>query len=225
MLAIQELWELKSIPSLPGFQPLIFKSRNKGNGGGVGFFIRHGFKFTQINTSFNEKNLESIAIDIQLNKHKSVRIINVYVNPTVKLHETILNLKSLPTNNNCVVIGDFNLNLFNNRNCELIESFHDRGMTQQIDQATRVVHTVRGESRSLIDLSFTNIKLAKSYIITSDMSDHFSICTTINNKWRKCKEERVDNFIPSQDQRSTEYLRQWLAARDWKDVINDNTKK
>ena len=159
-------------------------------------------------------------------KHKVTRICNLYIPPDVKLHETLPQLDLLPLKrNNCYVMGDFNHNQLNPRNKELAKEFMGLGFHGLIDQPTRVVRTVRGESRTIIDLIFTNNKLSKGFILQTDFSDHFTLVVSLNDKWRKCKEEHVKTYSPLQDPRSLEYLRSFMAARDWTDVLSDQTEK
>jgi exonuclease III len=44
IIAIQETWEIcqPDVLSIPGFQPIIFKSRTQMRGGGIGFYVRNG---------------------------------------------------------------------------------------------------------------------------------------------------------------------------------------
>ena len=226
VICLQEIYDLHgNIPSIPGFQPLICKNRRLKNGGGVGIYVRENLDVKIVDSPFLESRLETISIDVQMNKYKVIRIINVYIPPHVKLHETLSQLDTLPMKKtNCFVLGDLNHNQLNPKNVELAREFNSLGFRSMIDQPTRVAKTVRGESRTIIDLAFTNNKLSKSYIIQSDISDHFSIACTINPKWRKCKEELVKNYSPLQDPRSLEYLKAFMAARDWSDILKDNTE-
>ena len=226
VICLQELWELQMpFPVIPGFQPLVCKTRNNKGGGGVGFYVRENIDFKLIDSPFLECKLETIAIDLTLCKYKTTRIINIYVPPEVKLYETLSHLELLPVKrNNCFVLGDFNHNQLNPRNKELARDFTALGFSCLIDQPTRVVRTIRGESRTIIDLIFSNNKLSKSFIIQTDFSDHFSTAVTLNDKWRDCKKEFTKTYSPLQDPRSLEYLKSFLTARDWSDVLNDHSK-
>ena len=44
IIALQELWSLPDPDKffIPGYQRIIFKSRNKTRGGGVGFYVKQG---------------------------------------------------------------------------------------------------------------------------------------------------------------------------------------
>ena len=226
VICLQEIYDLHgNIPTIPGFQPLICKNRKVKTGGGVGIYVRENMDVKLVKSPFLESRLETLSIDVQINKHRIIRIINVYIPPNVKLHEARSNLDLLPfKKSNCHIIGDFNLNQNNPKNLELAKDFTALGFRATIDQPTRIVETVRGVTKTIIDLAFTNNKLSKSFIIQTDLSDHYTLAVTINDKWRKCKEEFAQNYSPLQDDRSLEYLKCFMAARDWSDVLNDNTE-
>ena len=69
IIAIQEVWEIRSpdLVNLPGFQPLVFKSRINMRGGGVGFYVRNGLNFSIMEnlSSFETKIFESITIKLR----------------------------------------------------------------------------------------------------------------------------------------------------------------
>ena len=46
IIALQELWSLPDPDKffISGYQKIIFKSRNKTRGGGVGFYVKQGLK-------------------------------------------------------------------------------------------------------------------------------------------------------------------------------------
>ena len=115
VICLQELWDLVGpYPIIPGFQPLVCKTRQGKGGGGVGIYVRENIDFKTISSPFLESKLETIAIDLYLNKHKMTRLINLYIPPGVKLEDTLSHLDLLPVKkNNCFLVGDFNLNQYN----------------------------------------------------------------------------------------------------------------
>ena len=106
LIALQETWAIKhpQLLDIPGFQPLVFTNRNKGRGGGIGFYIRNGINFT-INkelSTFVDKTFESLTLDISLTNNNSLKhlsVTNIYRSPSL--------INSLPTN-------------------EQMENFHDK---------------------------------------------------------------------------------------------------
>ena len=224
-LCVQELWSLQGIPEIPGFQKLYYKSRKGNRAGGVGIFIRNNFKYTILKSPFIENVFESISIEIQANAHKSYRLVNLYIPPSVKLQDTLPLISKLPINKrNTLVVGDFNYNLANPANMSLVEEFSGLGLASLVDQPTRVVHTKTGLSKTIIDHCYTNIQSAESFVMTTDFSDHFSVATTINCNFRQRKKDKSNSFAPLQDDKSLSLLEQYLAAVDWSEVLKDKTE-
>ncbi len=62
------MWEVRSLNSLiiPGFQPIVCKTRANMRGGGVGFYVRDGLTFKLLDnlSPFEPKILESITIQL-----------------------------------------------------------------------------------------------------------------------------------------------------------------
>jgi exonuclease III len=68
VIAVQEIWEVKykELVILPGFQPLVCKTRSDMRGGGVGFYVRENLCFSVIEdlSPFTSKIFESITIKL-----------------------------------------------------------------------------------------------------------------------------------------------------------------
>ncbi len=49
IVILQETWELKfpNLLTIPGFQKIVYRTRDKGRGGGVGIFVRDGLNFKE----------------------------------------------------------------------------------------------------------------------------------------------------------------------------------
>jgi len=67
IIAVQETWQIKYVETvtLPGFN-FIFKQREKGRGGGVGFYISESLNYKIIDelSPFVEKTLECLTVEI-----------------------------------------------------------------------------------------------------------------------------------------------------------------
>ena len=97
-------------------------------GGGVGFYVREDIEFKIIDSPFYESRFETICVDVYLSKYKVTRLLNLYIPPGTKLHETLDLLDRLPLKkNNCFVFGDFNYNQRNPSNKELARDFTGLG--------------------------------------------------------------------------------------------------
>jgi hypothetical protein len=73
---LQETWNVIDANHFPldGYQPLIYKSRQKSHGGGIGIYLKKGiiFKILPEKSTFIEKLYESIVIEITAKKGKNV---------------------------------------------------------------------------------------------------------------------------------------------------------
>jgi hypothetical protein len=91
IIALQETWRLKypDLLKINGFQNIIFKNREKGQGGGVGFYIRDGLDFKIIDMPFNDfkdKIFESLTIEVGSNINGTIKRYNltcIYRSPTL----------------------------------------------------------------------------------------------------------------------------------------------
>ena len=227
IICIQEIWQLEGgIPTLPGFQKLYYKCRSNNRAGGVGIYVSDKFKYTELDSPFLESKIESIAIKVSVNPKKTIKVVNVYIRPNQNLEDILPLVSTLPVSGrNTLVMGDFNYNLLNKNNIKLVEKFQELGLPNIVNKPTRVVHTKKGTSKSLVDHIYTNIRGAENYIITTDISDHFTLCCTLQSNWKTRKKETKPSLAPLQDEKSIELLRQYFTAVDWTTVTEDSSKK
>ena len=227
ILCLQEVWSLDTVPTIPGFQKLYYKCRSTNRGGGVGIYVSDRLKYTVLDSPFHENVLETISVKINVNQYKSIKLINVYIKPNQKLVELLPLLSTLPVGGrNTMVVGDFNFNLLNSKNSTLVEKFYELGLSCIVDKPTRVVHTAAGLSKTLVDHAYTNIRGSENFILTTDYSDHFAVCATIQSNWRlRKKEQKQNSYAPLQDDKYLSLLKQYFTAVDWSEVIEDNSKK
>ena len=229
VLCLQEVWSLDFLPVLPGFQKLYYKCRSTNKAGGVGIYISDKYKYSVLDSPFLENKLETISVKISVNPHKTIKLINVYIRPNQKLEDLLPLMSTLPIGGrNTMVVGDFNFNLLNKNNCRLVEKFNELGLSCIVDKPTRVVHTKLGITKTLVDHVYTNIRGSENFILTTckTISDHFAVACTIQTNWRsRKKEQNQNNYAPLQDDKSLNFLKQYLSAVDWTPVMENNTKK
>jgi len=81
IIAIQETWEIcqPDVLSIPGFQPIIFKSRTQMRGGGIGFYVRNGLNVKVIDnlSPFEQKIFEALTIQVSY-PDKSILVTSAY---------------------------------------------------------------------------------------------------------------------------------------------------
>ena len=193
ILCLQEIWKISDpLPfSIPGYQPLIFTSRQNSQGGGVGIYLKNGISFKHLPalSIFIEKLFESIFIEITLSNGKKIIIGSIYRSNTQysnltqleqfnQFNEILLNvLSSIEITQPTYILGDTNLDAIkyntNNQVTSYIDSLFLSGFLQTITKPTRCT----SHSATLIDHCITNISQTsyKNFILTSQISDHFPI--------------------------------------------------
>jgi len=192
IIAIQETWHINYIETvtLPGFN-FIFKQREKGRGGGVGFYISETLNYKIIDdlSPFVEKTIECLTVEIFTKKSKKTLLSNIYHSPTpavgltVKSHtENFLQLLDELLSNislfniNTVAFTDSNINLLNlDRNpvaVDYLNLLHSNSFIQSIQRATRIAE----KNFSLIDHILIKNAVEKKFVtgvLINDLSDHF----------------------------------------------------
>ena len=200
IILLQENWNLQNpdLFHIPGYSPLIFKSRsNNVQGGGVGMYFKEKIRFNILHEKciFIDRIFESIFAEVWLPNNKKIIIGTIYrpnVNhPTftsgeqfsqfIDLFSNLLNdLSNL--NTPVTLFGDFNLDALkyniNNQVSEYINLLFSYGFLQLIMRPTRCALA----SATLIDHIVTNVKsdLYETVILTTKISDHFPIIQFCN---------------------------------------------
>ena len=227
--ALQETWSAKVQYKLEGFQPLIERQRLHRRGGGVGFYLENSVKYTIVSSPFLEGSVETMCIDVKVDKRKSFRIINIYRVPEADAADLIKIIPDLPfskTNPN-IVLGDININIEDVRKHGLIELFADCGLASLIDIPTRIgTREINGKlvtTATVIDHVYTNIKLARTFVYETSISDHYTVALTLNDKRSKLKLPPPEFMSPLHDERSLDYLLAYLKAyrksTNWEEVL------
>jgi hypothetical protein len=79
-IAVQETCGKTGARMLPGFQPLVARTRTDKGGGGVGFLMRTGTAFTQNDSLFIQGLFETISITLAFDG-KITKLVNLYKPP------------------------------------------------------------------------------------------------------------------------------------------------
>jgi len=198
IICLQEVWTVAGADlfPLPGYQPLISKTRSTGQGGGGGLYIRTGlpFKLCRAKSVFIDKLYESIFIDITLASSKKLTIGSIYrpntrystLTPSEQLtqfNDLLLNtLSQIEPTANTLIVGDINLDALkygtNDNVTSYIDSLFTSGFLQTITLPTRCT----SHSATLIDHAITNMPQTTftNLILTQQISDHFPIFVLTN---------------------------------------------
>ena len=231
-IALQELWNLPhpELLKIPNYQ-LFFKQRNNARGGGVGFYVREDIptKVNQLMSPFYEKILESLTIEILLNK-KKIYLTSFYRPPNNDAYSVELffeHFEALLNNfnrndNPYFIFGDSNINLLKLKDCKMAQNYlntaHSSGFINGIFKATRI----QNEKFSLIDhiLSKNEPSILSFRVITSDISDHF--ITALSFCLDKQVEKPTNSFIRNFGTNNMNMFRNTLNSLSWNNVLECN---
>jgi hypothetical protein len=237
VISLQEVSTIHNASTLmiPGYHPLIFKSRLSAKGGGIGFYVRENLKF-KVNydlSPFYERILETLTIELFYDKAKYF-LSSVYRppgnHPTLNDKELFnsfmtsfeIHLNSLK-NYNSFILTDSNINLLTIDKSKNSQDFLDmmlsNGFLNLITKATRFSNN----SFSLIDQIFTNMQIppAHSGIILNDLSDHLLTFTCLNQK-------KANNSLPGFKEyrvfsdNSIARFKNDLSNIDWMNILKHN---
>lgn len=186
LILLTETWlgaDSEQLFQIPGYEAI---SLNRaGRGGGIRIYALEGLitncyaEFTAIHNTH-----ESIFLRIRLKNAFSFVIGCIYRPPSCSiplfceyLHNSLLSNENI-IRSNCILIGDFNLDLLKVDQCLSIQTFSDLmvegGFTQLISDPTRVNN--RGLTTSLLDHIWVNFdKVIHSGLVNSNFTDHIPI--------------------------------------------------
>ena len=240
VIAIQETWLVKypHLLLIPGFQPLTYINRNRGRGGGVGFYVKNGInvKIEKDMTYNIDKIFEAITLDISYNRDnltKHYKVTNIYRSPTTiegltsnqqheEFQDRLETLLSDLNNCNCdaYIFLDANINLLdidtNPHANQYFTNLTNSGFLLTNFRASRI----QNNCSTLIDHILTNSKTntLTSGSIIEDISDHF--ITFLQPNILKCKSKplKVKHRIYSKT--NLENFKRDLYQTNWDEVIN-----
>ena len=192
IICLQEIWQIpdENLVQLSDYQPFIFKTRTRKQGGGVGFYIKKGLQFKVLLKSiFIEFIFESLFIEICDKDGKKTVIGSIYrsnstlpnLTPSEQFTQFSEHLSSsleeFSKNDklDLILTGDLNIDILKYKNCNSAKNYVDtlfaNGFLQIVTRPTRCTST----SASCLDHFITNSN-QESYevaIIIIRISDHF----------------------------------------------------
>ena len=208
LILLQEIWQ-RSPQMIPGFQPIEGRYRKFRVGGGVGFFIDQGLNYTLLDTPFDEGTFESQAFETTINRKCHI-FINIYCPhklPIKVVSEYLTEiLKDIEQGKSVSIFGDLNIDIQKPNNFELIDIMASYGFASLIQDPTRV----KDESKSTIDLLFTNDSTLNGGIFPLEISDHYTIFATLETG----RSKKMFKEKPLCDIRSMEYMRDCVMDQD-----------
>lgn len=178
--------EHKNLYNIDGYQS-VYQSKIEGKkkGSGIGIYIKNELQYNVLEDySFCNSNFESLFVSVSNSTSQcDPLIVGVIYRPPsgsidtfLKEYDTILS--KLPSNNVCIM-GDFNINLFDNNQNVYENTFFARGFIPTISLAT---HEKPGCTPSCIDNIFTNLSshVSKSFVLENRVSHHHPIISVFN---------------------------------------------
>ena len=239
--SLQETWLKDSnlhLYSYPGYKTF-FKCRTPGKDrGGVGLIINDAISCQLLNNEhFTDNILETICVKIKFGDFKAV-LISLYRPPSHPNHTTQQSFELFITHFNnfldyldkinlpIILSGDFNLNLLTlmneNSNASLLnENLLFASFLQCITRVTRLQHP----SFSLID--FVCLRdliqhLSHTFVIHTDISDHFPVMCILNIGVVKRVPKPKDIKKRFYSSTNIENFRHALSQLDWLNVTELN---
>ena len=174
--------------SLPGYR--LFYNNSVTKAGGSAIYVSDCLNCHQLSQSkIKCDGCEDVWVNVKLNNSETLVVGSVYRHPNnvIKNFEDafISVIKSFKSNQNYIVLGDFNINYDEVTTQQSISDYANHinnvGCEQLIDKPTRICQT----TGSIIDHIYVNSILkdhVQPIIFYEDISDHLPICATI-----KCK--------------------------------------
>ena len=188
VIGLTETWvnqDLNQPYSLSDYD-FVVKNRQNRIGGGVALYVHTKYNYiVRDEISLSNDFIESLFIEIIIPNSKNILIGVIYRPPNSNVKDFLTHSSDLLrcqifNNNDSFIMGDFNINLLkrdhdhNNVSQDFLEILLSASFLPLISKPTRVV----SPSSTLIDNIFSNvIPHPESYIVLSDMTDHYPIMT------------------------------------------------
>ena len=228
VIGITESWLDSSVEDIeieiPGYN--IHRRDRDRHGGGVCLYIKSNLPFNPRRDQEVE-GLEAAWVEILLPKTRPIAIGVCYRPPKqqnfYELLEKSCNSGLGLTENECILMGDFNTDILKNNNKSILgkalANFNQMyGLTQLVNEPTRISAT----SESILDLLMVSDpdKICQSGVLCVGFSDHNLIFCT-----RKITRIPINNHksirVRSMKRYSKESFVQLLAEQDWSSVLGN----
>ena len=168
--------------------------------GGLACYVSDAIKYSDTSYSHlnqSTKHIEMQWIELSIDNIRPIMIVNVYRPPqgdyktACKLILESIDKADLKDNTEIYMLGDFNIDFkpLNSKSPafkELDFTAKALGLTQLINDPTRIQHRNGLECSSTLDLIFTNSEFVKeAQVLDINISDHLSVLVRRKKKWKK----------------------------------------
>ena len=238
IICLTEIWNLKDndFYNLEHYN-FVSKMRRHTTGGGVAYYIKKGIRYKEIKdlSLFEEKIIECLTLELDFGKKDKLILSNIYRSNSPhpnysagEQNDTFLeafcklqgDLSSLK--HKSYIVGDMNFDLLKFEIHDKTEILLDNGFAHGFLQLVSLPTRISNNSATLIDHIYTNATLNnfETYIILSDISDHFPICHIISDKTK----EKKPNYIQVQNFNEENILsfKEDLSNTNWACVFDQD---
>jgi hypothetical protein len=151
---------------------------------GVTIFIRNNVIITDLNTNIIT-DCNSIEINFKFNE-LNYKIIGIYRSPSLAINNFLMGidayLSNISNTYKVIICGDMNINILEKSSnvSNYLNILATYNFISCIDSYTRVIDTL---TFCIVHIFIRNINISKanSFIIKTDITDHFSLTFFINN--------------------------------------------
>ena len=201
-------------------------------GGGICLFVRDDLVFaSRTDLSKFDNFVESLFIELEIPYVKTKVVVGIVYRPPCgdvhEFNEYIYDTMCAINNEkkDCFILGDFNINILNEKSSEFINHVISCGFSPTITRPTRISKN----SSTLIDNILTNTLLSTCYtlgssgILPTDLSDHFPIF--IKGSSKSTQPVSNGNLLTKRrnfSRNNTAKFIKRISDTKWQQVMNEN---
>lgn len=215
----------------------VFQNR-EGRGGGIAVYINKSIEFTTI--PLNTKHCESLRIDVLIDDN-IVTLLSLYRPPNQNVNlfteEIEQCINTISKKQTIVAVGDMNIDILkqNKLTTKYVDTFMSNGLHCVVREVTR--NDITNNTKTCIDHMFVRTnkktKCTHSAVITTTISDHFTIFGSIENAKKQNKIDNQNNQGTQNNQKNKSNLQgseintfkvsKEIKQARWNQLIKQNT--
>jgi len=191
---------------LPGYSYTYNAPKDKITGG-VAMFINSNLNYSILSEfSFQTPFIDILTIKITFPNRTNILVCNIYRHHSISIKTFIEKLQPLLekfnlTKMSVIIVGDFNINLFNTTSCQ-IKDFNETMVINNFFQGVKSATRITQNTATLIDhVYYKNFEFGNvtTGTLLTDISDHLSTFFILKGNKLLVKNERITNRIYSEN--------------------------